>query len=307
MKSAVTSQAEAVPSQDKSDLATRPRIGIIAGWGRYPIVIVDALKRQGYDVYGLGVSGHADPALAEHCVDFDWTGFGRFGSMVRYFRRRGVHDIMMAGKIHKRQIFQPGFIWRTIPGPTTIRLFAPHFLTRRKDNKDDSLLLTIINFFASRGIRFAPPTDYLPELLVKSENLTKRTPSAAQWKDIRFGWEIAREMGRLDIGQSVAVKNQAVLAVEAIEGTDENISRAGSLCTSGGFSVVKVGKPNQDMRFDVPTVGLGTIETLSESGGKVLAVEAEKTVFVDREATIAYANKKGLVLVAIQEDELAEK
>jgi UDP-2,3-diacylglucosamine hydrolase len=296
----------AVPDSSGGDAAQRPRIGIIAGWGRYPIVIVDALKRQGYDVYGLGVSGHADKDLADRCVKFAWFGFGRFGSAARFFRRHGVHDIMMAGKIHKRQLFQPGFILRTIPGPTTIRLFTPHFLTRRKDNRDDSILMTIINFFADRGIRFAPPTDYLPELLVKSENLTKRTPSEAQWKDIRFGWEIAREMGRLDVGQSVAVKNQAVFAVEAIEGTDENIRRAGLLCR-GGFTVVKVAKPNQDMRFDVPTIGLGTVEALAESGGKVLAVEAEKTVFVDRDATVEYANKKGLVLVAIKEEELKEK
>ena len=133
------------------------------------------------------------------------------------------------------------------------------------------------------GIRFAPPTDYAPELLVKAGQLTRRGPTAWQQKDIEFGWQMAKEMGRLDIGQSVAVKDQAVLAVEAVEGTDECIRRAGALCRAGGFTVVKVAKPQQDMRFDVPTIGLGTLETMHAAGGKVLAVEAGRTIFLDQD------------------------
>ena len=137
-------------------------------------------------------------------------------------------------------------------------MFIPHFLTRRKDCKDDSLLGAVVAEFAAAGIRFVPATDYVPELLVSAGQLTAAGPSAWQWKDIRFGWQLAKEMGRLDVGQSVAVRDQAVLAVEAVEGTDECIRRAGALCRAGGFTVVKVAKPKQDMRFDVPTVGLQT-------------------------------------------------
>ena len=129
--------------------------------------------------------------------------------------------------------------------------------------------------------------------------LTTAAPSALQWQDIRFGWQMAKEMGRLDIGQSVAVRNQAVMAVEAVEGTDECIRRAGVLCTAGGFTVVKVAKPKQDMRFDVPTVGLRTLETLLQSGGRVLAVEAGRTILLDAPEVIDFANRHHLAIVAL--------
>ena len=159
----------------------------------------------------------------------------------------------------------------------------------------------IVEEFASEGIHFAPATDYAPELLVSEGQLTRRGPTAWQQKDIEFGWRIAKEMGRLDIGQSVAVKDQAVLAVEAVEGTDECIRRAGGLCRAGGFTVVKVAKPQQDMRFDVPTIGLGTLETLHAAGGKLLAVEAGRTVFLDQDAVVEFADRHAMVIVARRE------
>ncbi|MGA2032334.1 MAG: LpxI family protein, partial [Thermoguttaceae bacterium] len=130
--------------------------------------------------------------------------------------------------------------------------------------------------------------------------LSCRAPSAWQWKDIRFGWQLAKEMGRLDIGQSVAVRDQAVLAVEAVEGTDECIRRAGQLCPAGGFTVVKVAKPQQDMRFDVPTIGLGTLETLVAAGGRVLAVEAGRTILLDAPQVLDLADRHGVVIVAVE-------
>jgi hypothetical protein len=142
--------------------------------------------------------------------------------------------------------------------------------------------------------------DYCPELLVHAGQLTRRVPTAAEDKDIAFGWALAKEMGRLDVGQSVAVRDRAVLAVEAIEGTDQAIARAGRLCRHGGFVVVKVAKPQQDMRFDVPTVGCTTIETMHQSGGRVLAVEAGKTILLDEAATIALAERYGISIVAVE-------
>ena len=135
---------------------------------------------------------------------------------------------------------------------------------------------------------------------MKTGTLTRRSPSGSQQKDIAFGWQMAKEMGRLDIGQSIVVKDQTVLAVEAIEGTDACIRRAGQLCQKGGFTVVKVAKPNQDMRFDVPTIGVGTIETIHESGGQVLAIEADMTIVLDEEETIARANELGIRIVAVK-------
>lgn len=278
----------------------RPRrVGMVAGWGRYPIVVAEALKRQGCEVYCLGVRGEADEALAAICDDFRWNGLARFGRAIRYFKRHGVTEATALGKIHKTILFQPWLWGRLLPDLRTIRMFVPHFLTRRKDCRDDSLMLTVVDEFASEGIRFGPPTDYVPELLLDEGRLTARAPSAWQEKDIRFGWQIAKEMGRLDIGQSVAVKDQAVLAVEAIEGTDQCIRRAGALCPAGGFTVVKVAKPQQDMRFDVPTIGLGTLQSMVHAGAKVLAVEAHRTIIVDHDQVVEMANQNKLVIVSM--------
>jgi DUF1009 family protein len=277
------------------------RIGMIAGWGRYPILVAKALKRQGYQIHCLGVVGEADPALAELCDDFRWSGVARFGAAIRYFQRAGVTEATMLGKIHKTVLFQPWRWGRILPDLRTIRMFLPHFLTRNKDCRDDTLTGTVLAEFAAEGIRFRPPTEFVPELLLGEGLLTERTPSAWQQKDIRFGWTIAREMGRLDIGQSVAVKDQAVLAVEAIEGTDQCIRRAGELCPSGGFTVVKVAKPQQDMRFDVPTIGLGTLQSMVDSGAKVLGVEAHRTIIIDHDEVIEFANRNKLVIVSMED------
>jgi hypothetical protein len=283
--------------------ATAPaRVGLMAGWGRYPILVVEALRRLGSQVYCLGVVGHADPKLAEICADFRYSGLGRFGAAIRYFKRHGVTDVIMAGKFHKTVLFKPWMIVRNTPDLRTIRMFIPHFLTHKRDNKDDTLLGVIVEEFAREGMRFGRPTDYAAELLVSRGQLTRREPSAWEWKDIRFGWKLAKEMGRLDVGQSVAVKDQAVLAIEAVEGTDECIRRAGQLCSSGGFSLVKVAKPQQDMRYDVPTIGMKTVENIAASGGRVLAIEAGRTILLDGPEVIDFADRQGLVIVALDEE-----
>jgi len=280
------------------------RVGLIAGWGRYPILLAQALKRSGRDVVCLGVRDHADPGLANICDVFEWGGLGKFGKATRFFQKQNVEYAAMAGKIHKARLFDPAFIWRQAPDWYTAAFFADHFLFRRRDCKDDSLLLTCVRAFENRGIIIKPGTDFAPELLVNRKLLTKRAPTSAQWKDVFFGWKLAREMGRLDVGQSVCVKNQAVLAVEAIEGTDESIRRAGSLCKSKNFVVVKVSKPNQDMRFDVPTVGLGTLQTMVESGATVLAIEAKKTLIVDYDKVVEFADKRHIAIVALIEEDV---
>ena len=211
----------------------------------------------------------------------------------------------MAGKIHKVLLFKPWMIVRNTPDLRTLRMFIPHFLTHRKDNKDDTLLGAIVEEFAREGMRFGRPTDYAAELLVSKGQLTRRGPSARQWKDIRFGWTLAKEMGRLDVGQSVAVKDQAALAIEAVEGTDECILRAGLLCRAGGFTIVKVAKPQQDMRYDVPTVGMRTVENIASSGGRVLAIEAGRTILLDGPEVIDFADRHGLVIVAIDDETAA--
>jgi len=281
------------------------KIGLLAAWGRYPIVVAQALRSQGHHVYCLAVKDHADPALRELCDGWQPQGVARLGAAIRYFRRHGVTQATMAGKFHKTLIFRKFHWLKHFPDWKFLSTFYPHWITHTKDRKDDTLLGTIVAAFAQEGIQFAPATDFAPELLVPSGNLTKRTPSASQWKDIHFGWHLAKELGRLDVGQSVAVKGQAVLAVEAVEGTDECIRRAGRLCPAGGFTVVKVAKPQQDMRFDVPTIGLGTIQTLVEAGANTLAIEAGKTIVLDQEEVIRTADRHRLAIVAVDEEHLA--
>lgn len=275
------------------------KIGLIAGWGNFPIRVAQSLVAQGYEVTCIAVKGHADPALRDICQSYREFGMGRMGSQVRYLRKAGITQATMAGKIFKTIIFEPLFLLRHCPDLTFWRHFFPVFLTKTRDRKDDTLLMTVTELYASGGIMFAPATDFAPDLLVREGVLTKRKPSEQQMKDIEFGWTMAREMGRLDVGQSVVVKNQAVLAIEAIEGTDACIDRAGQLCKSGGFTVVKTAKPQQDMRFDVPTVGVGTINSIHKGGGKVLAIEAGRTIMIDQKETIDLANKVGVSIIAV--------
>jgi DUF1009 family protein len=281
-------------------MSAAQKMGLIAGWGNFPLAVARALKRQQYAVYCLGIRDHADPALAEICDEFRLSGIAKLGAHIRYFKRRGVQQATMAGKIFKaRMLFQRGGWIRHLPDWRCCRTFYPHFLTRTQDRTDDTLMTTLIDAYARNGIIFAPPTDFAPELLVKLGPLAERQPTAAQRKDIQFGWQLAKELGRVDVGQTVVVKGLAAIAVEAVEGTDACIRRAGELCPQGGFTVVKVAKPQQDMRFDVPTIGLGTLHALVEAGGQVLAIEAGKTIIVDEAEVIRYAKQHRLTVVAV--------
>jgi DUF1009 family protein len=275
------------------------RVGLMAGWGRYPLLIAQAMTRQGWQVHCLGVKEHADAALAGSCADFQWIGLGKIGGACRYFVRHGVRQAAVAGKIHKHLLFQPGVIYKHLPDWVTIAAFYKHFLLRQRDLRDDTLMQTMLGVFANHGVTFRPPTDFAPELLVKYGKLTRRGPSSSQQRDIEFGWQLAKAIGRHDVGQSVAVKGATALAVEAVEGTDRCIRRAGELCRQGGFTVVKVAKPQQDMRFDVPTVGLGTLQAMREAGAVCLAIEADKTVIVDQADVVGFADRHGIAIVAV--------
>jgi DUF1009 family protein len=275
---------------------------MIAGWGRYPIVVAQALKAAGHEVVCVCIKDHADPQLEDICDHAGWFGLAKLGGTIRFMRRHGVTCATMAGKIHKVHLYQPWIWFKHLPDWRAIRRFYPHFVLSRADRNDDTLLGAVIAEFAMDGIHFAPATDFAPELLVKAGQLTRRAPSGSQWKDIEFGWEIAREMGRLDIGQSVAINQRATIAVEAIEGTDQCILRAGQLCKVGGFTVVKVAKPQQDMRFDVPTIGIGTLRSMVEAKARVLAVEAGRTILLDQDQTIQFADENGLAIVALNSD-----
>ncbi|MSQ96677.1 MAG: LpxI family protein [Gemmataceae bacterium] len=271
-------------------------IGLLAGSGRFPILFAQKARQLGLPVVCVGINDEASPELVPLVGRFYWAGVARLGRMIRCFKREGVQQIVMAGKIHKVKMNTPFRLLRYLPDWRALRMW---FFRPRKDNKDDSVLLAIIAEFARDGMSFASALDFCPELLVKTGLLTKRGLSSAEEADIAFGWELAKEMGRLDVGQSVAVREKAVLAVEAIEGTDQAILRAGTLCPRGGIVVVKVAKPQQDMRFDVPTIGVQTIVSMKEAGARVLAIEADRTIVIDQTETIALADRLGITIVAL--------
>ncbi|MEM7781948.1 MAG: UDP-2,3-diacylglucosamine diphosphatase LpxI [Planctomycetota bacterium] len=271
-------------------------LGLVAGWGKFPVIVAQKLVDQGVRVHCAAIRNHADPFLKNICTSYRVFGIGRMGAQTRFLKRAGVQRATMAGKIFKTLLFgRKRDLFRHLPDVTCLRHFYASYFAGQKDRRDDTLLNTVIELYHSRGITFAPATEFAPELLVKEKLLAGQNLNAAELRDVEFGWKMAKEMGRLDIGQTVVVKNQAVMAVEAIEGTDLCIQRAGELC-QGGFTVVKVAKPEQDSRFDVPTIGVNTIEAIHQAGGGILAVEANKTIILEEEDVIESANRLGVTV-----------
>lgn len=271
-------------------------IGLLAGSGRFPILFAEAARRQGLKVACVGIRFEAPEVLRDLCDSFEVIGVSKLGGMIRSFRRRGARRIVMAGKVTKSVMYTPGRFVRLWPDSRMIRFWFRNLA----DKRDDSILLGVIAEFERDGMGFASALDYCPELLVTQGVLTRRRPSAAELKDVEFGWKLAKEMGRLDVGQSVAVKESAAVAVEAIEGTDRCIERAGQLCRAGGWTLVKVAKPQQDLRFDMPTVGVTTIENLHKAGARVLAIEAGMTIVIDQPDVVALADRYGISIVALE-------
>ena len=273
-------------------------VALLAGWGTFPEAVAQSLRKQGRRIVGIGILDHADPQLAQYCDEFDWMGIGGIGKAIRLCRRWGARQAIMAGKVHKVMYYQPRWWLRHRPDWKCIRTFYPQLLGYA-DRKDDTLLSTLVKAFGDEGIAFQSVVDFAPDLLVQPGHIAGKPLSYKEQKDVDFGWQVAKAMGGLDIGQSVCIKNQTVIAVEAIEGTDLCIQRAGELCSAGGLTIVKVAKPAQDMRFDVPTVGMRTLQMMAAAGARVLAIEAGKTILLSEHEFVATANSLNLSIVAL--------
>lgn len=266
------------------------KIGLIAGNGDFPIAFARAAREKGMQVIAVAHEGETLPELAE-CVDsITWIKVGQLGKLINAFRDQGVKDVLMAGGIKKTRLFQGG-----MPDFRGMALLA-----KMIHKKDDSILRALAQELESEGITVRESTLYLDNIVAAQGVVTKRKPTKEEKLDIEFGWQMAKEVGRLDIGQTVVVKGQAVLAVEAIEGTDEAIRRGGLLCGEGAV-VVKVCKPQQDLRFDLPAIGSLTIKTMAQVKASCLAVEAGKTIIIDRETVIRDAERVGIAIVAIHD------
>jgi UDP-2,3-diacylglucosamine hydrolase len=264
-------------------------LGIIAGSGQLPNLLLGEAKKEGYRVALCAIKGEANSALLDEADASEWIRLGELGRMINFFKREGVQGSVMGGKITKTNLFRG----HVRPDLEMIKVIA-----KTKNHSDDSLLGGIAEHLKACGMPLLNTTDFLSEYsLPKAGVLTRRKPSEKENKDIQYGWHLAKEMGRLDIGQTVVVKNQAILAVEAIEGTDEAILRGGAL-GNGDATVVKVAKPKQDLRFDVPAVGLTTLESMIRARAKVLAIEADSTILLDRKEFIDQANANRISVVA---------
>ncbi len=270
-----------------------PPVGMIAGFGRPPFLVAHGVRKDGRRLVVVGLKGEASRRLKDAADEFVWSGITRIGGWVRAFRRRGVREAVMIGGVRKKEIYSRLRVLRYIPDIRTARLW---YSKVRKDKRDNAVLLAAAEELRNEGIELVSCVKYCKEHLA-DEGLMTRTPvPRGVQEDVEFGWRIARASADLDIGQSIAVKERDIIAVEAMEGTDAMIRRAGRLCRVGGWTLVKVARPNQDMRFDVPTIGPDTIRNLKDARCACLVVQAEKTLIVDKPATLELADKVGLAV-----------
>lgn len=266
-------------------------LGIIAGNGRFPLIVTEEARREGYRTIVCGIEKEAHPTLEKTADAFQWVKIGELKKLVKFFRGHGVHEAVMAGKVEKVRLFQEN----VRPDFEMVKV-----LMKTRDFKDDSLLLGIADYLHGQGIDLLDSTLLMRDSLPAAGILGKKKPSRETIEDIEFGFQTAKSIAALDVGQTVIVKKKAVIAVEAIEGTDRAIARAGVL-SGGKVVVVKVAKPNQDMRFDVPAVGLRTLKALVDAKAEAFAFEAGKTLFLDRDAFIEGADAKGIAVVGLKD------
>lgn len=270
-------------------------MGLIAGGGRLPFLVAAGARKAGLKVVCVGFADAVDPALAQHVDVFYAVSVARPGSWIRRLRRHGISRAILVGHVAKTRLLVSWRVVRYLPDWRALRIF--YWRVRGKDWQTDSLLTALADELASGGITLENSIMYCKDHLATKGILTSHRPGSQA--DVDFGWPVAKRIGELDIGQAVAVKDRQVIAVEAIEGTAGMIRRAGELCRSGGWTLVKTSKPKQDMRFDVPCVGPDTIRDLAEHGGQCLVVEADKTLILDKPQTLELADELGIAVVGI--------
>ena len=267
------------------------RIGLIAGSGQFPLLFARAAREKGWQIYAAAYREEADPELGQHAETMEWFYVGQINRLIKFFRQHDVSQAVMMGAISKTRMF------------TNVRpdMKALAMIARMRHTHDDALLREFADVLEKEGIQIKPSTMLLPELLAPPGLWTRRKPSKTEVRDIQIGWRIAKEIGRLDIGQCVVIRSGSILAVEAIDGTDATIERGGRL-GKGQAVAVKVCKPDQDIRFDVPAVGLRTVEVMHTAGVRTLAIESGKAVVFDRQAMIEQADEYDMTIVALDDN-----
>jgi hypothetical protein len=271
------------------------RIGLIAGSGRFPVVFAETARRRGVEVVAVAHRGETAPELVHHVHAITWVQPGQLQALIDALHAHGVSRAVMVGGIAKPRLFR-----EIMPDARALAAIA-----RVGKLRDDVLLRGLADELEQDGIRIVPSTTYLDEIVPAAGVLGGREPSADEWADIRYGFQVVKVIGRFDIGQSVVVRGGTVMAVEGIEGTDATIRRAGTL-VNGDIVVVKATKPIQDLRFDLPAIGPETVRTIAEVRGRALAVEAGRTIVLDRPQTIALADEARIAVVAVDPSEVGD-
>ncbi len=278
-------------------LSNQKIIGLIAGAGRLPILVAQGARQAGYRVVCAGLGDNPEPQLAELVDFYTAVPIARPGVWIRKLKKNGVTDAIMAGCVRKEKLFTPWRILRYLPDWRALRIY--YWRLRKKNKIDQTILQAIADELASGGIILQDSTKFCAEYLADEGVMTKIQPAGNIQEDIDFGWVIVKKIAQTGIGQAIAVREKTVIAVEAVEGTEKMIERAGQFCKKGGWTLLKASKPEQDFRFDVPCVGTDTVESLSINGGKCLVVEAGRVIIIDKSQTIALANRLGIAIVGL--------
>jgi len=265
------------------------KIGLIAGNRKFPILFCEAARSKGYSVVAAAIKGETSSRINRLADKAYWLRLSEFKRLVEIFQAEGVKKIVMAGQISPARLFS-----KEVRKSRELQ----QILTSIKNKKADTLFGVIAQKLEQAGLEVLSSATFMEEFLPKKGPLTRVQPDTAVLEDVYFGFELAKAVAALDIGQAVAVKDKAIVAVEALEGTDNLIRRAGKIARPG-MTVIKVAKPSQDMRFDIPVIGLKTVQSLIKAGAKCLAIEADKTLFIDRQAAVKLADRKGLVIVSV--------
>ncbi len=264
------------------------KIGLIAGNRKFPLIFAQAARKRNYSVVAVAIKGDTARRLNKLVDKIHWLSLSEFSRIFEIFRSEGITDVVMAGQISPWRLFS-----KEVGRDPELR----NILSNIKDKKADTIFGSIAERLKESGLKLVDSTLFLEDYLPKKGVLTRNEPDFSGWDDVYFGLDLAKEIARLDIGQTVAVKDKAIVAVEALEGTDRLIRRAGAIVR--GVAIVKVSKPKQDMRFDIPVIGLNTVKNLIRAKGACLAFEAGKTLFIDKKESLQLANKKGVSIVAI--------
>jgi hypothetical protein len=265
------------------------RYGLIAGNGRFPFLVLEGARAEGVEMVVAAIKEETDPRIESLARTVEWISVGHLGKLIKFFKREGVNRAIMAGQVKHVQIFK----LNALPDLRMARM-----LGRLERRNTDALIGAVADELASEGITLLDSTTFLQPLIARAGQLTRRAPNKREQADIEYGLHVATELARLDLGQTIVVKNQAVVALEAMEGTDATIRRASELVRGRPLTVVKVAKPNQDMRFDVPVIGLGTVETMRACHVTALSITADKTLIFDREETLAAADQHRMAIIA---------